>query len=431
MTRLRSLRIEVLLLLCGIALAPKELAYVQALIFARRYVGVWRKADLAVFLPWIVTMVFILIRGGLSGNLAYDVVKDVYYWSILPVFFACGLALGRNEFVGRTEDLLYIATLASTSALIITSQYSGLSADLSRDEYRAAIGYATPIAITIAPIALVACFGLHVGVWRRTMAASCLATIAVSTYLSDSRTQALFVMISLAVSLIPPSARTAKSFVVLALLLVLCLGTPLWRVFLTQDQFLQFTSSLPPLVSEWIPFGYTDLEDINTKWRAFEGFAAYTQWVGSGLSDQLFGQGAGVLVYLGLEMHLGSESFSSIPTLHNGLMYALTKAGIVGLIYVVGEIWGMLRISSESGTRSRVARNVSLVSLLYLVFGFPTTSGFFGGTQQITMVLLFLGLSCGDKFAESRLARSTKSRRLDCSERDVSVSRSAGRRSPC
>lgn len=113
------------------------------------------------------------------------------------------------------------------------------------------------------------------------------------------------------------------------------------------DLFSKFTRS----ITEITIADYDDIRDINLNWRGFESHQAYRSFQDGSLVSQLFGQGFGALVDLGLYMQLGEDERRYIPHLHNGYLYVLIKYGAFGILAYVffmcrAIVVGVARFSS-------------------------------------------------------------------------------------
>lgn len=73
-------------------------------------------------------------------------------------------------------------------------------------------------------------------------------------------------------------------------------------------------------------------EDMGTSYRAYEIFAAYTEFSKYSLINQLFGGGFGALVPLDFPLTVGGNEYSEIPWMHNGYLYILVKSGLLGML---------------------------------------------------------------------------------------------------
>ena len=72
-------------------------------------------------------------------------------------------------------------------------------------------------------------------------------------------------------------------------------------------------------------------EDLGTRYRAFESFAALATFLSFTPLQTLLGAGFGSLVELGVTVELAGTEYDVVPWIHNGYLYVLTKTGVVGL----------------------------------------------------------------------------------------------------
>lgn len=140
-----------------------------------------------------------------------------------------------------------------------------------------------------------------------------------------------------------------------------------------------FRSKLASSISEIAVANYQSDEDINTKWRGFETARVLKSFSDSSVFEQVFGQGFGALVELGLEMRLGDEYFREIPIFHNGYAYILIKVGLLGLVCYTFFYFYVLRYAMRYSNaqnlelrflaRLLLACALSLMVTMYVVGG--------------------------------------------------------------
>ncbi len=91
---------------------------------------------------------------------------------------------------------------------------------------------------------------------------------------------------------------------------------------------------------EQFSFSFSDQQDANVKYRAFETLAAIRTVMLGTWWDQIVGHGFGKMVDLDFLFILGEpgnqSDYQFIPILHNGYLYIMVKTGFLGtLLYVV------------------------------------------------------------------------------------------------
>lgn len=79
---------------------------------------------------------------------------------------------------------------------------------------------------------------------------------------------------------------------------------------------------------------YRNMSDINQNWRGYEAYMAVKAFTTGSCLQQIFGQGFGALIDVGLFMPLGDGGdvmLRFLPLTHNGYVYILVKVGLFGL----------------------------------------------------------------------------------------------------
>lgn len=159
------------------------------------------------------------------------------------------------------------------------------------------------------------------------------------------------------------------------------------------DEADTFRSKLARSPAEMFSANFQDEQAINDNWRAFETSRVIDSFSASTVSEQIFGQGFGTLVDMGLEMNLGGEIFREIPIFHNGYAYILIKTGVLGLIcyalfYISVIRFALLYCNSRCTEQRGFARLLlgcvlSLMLMMYVIGGMAESAG--------TVLVLLLG----------------------------------------
>lgn len=77
-----------------------------------------------------------------------------------------------------------------------------------------------------------------------------------------------------------------------------------------------------------------DLTTITANWRGFESAKAYEIWQKGTLAQQIFGQGLGKPIDIGIYYNLSEDySVRELPILHNGYLMVLVKYGVLGSFF--------------------------------------------------------------------------------------------------
>jgi len=73
------------------------------------------------------------------------------------------------------------------------------------------------------------------------------------------------------------------------------------------------------------------MDDLGSRYRAYESFAAYTSFASLAPLQKAFGAGFGSMIDLGVPVVLAGTEYDAVPWIHNGYLYVLVKVGLVGM----------------------------------------------------------------------------------------------------
>lgn len=222
-------------------------------------------------------------------------------------------------------------------------------------------------------------FGIN-GLFSRLLPRFIVMPVLLASFaLSYSRTE-LIVAIILSLSLLGWVSRV-NSRLVLAIAVIVG-GFVALVVVTPANEEGTFRSKIVRSATEVKVSDYRDMSDINNNWRGFEAYKAVATFLSGDAQQQVLGQGFGAMVDLGFYMPLGGEGdveFRYIPLLHNGYVYILTKAGLLGLVcyafFYISVIRYAVRyshaINSEQKLLARLLLGcvLSLILVMYVVGG--------------------------------------------------------------
>jgi O-antigen ligase len=199
-----------------------------------------------------------------------------------------------------------------------------------------------------------------------------MPVLLASILLSFSRTEYVVVII-LSLSLLGWLSRIDKRFVIS--MASIAIGFILLAVTTPADEEYTFRSKIVRSVTEVAVSDYQDIVEIGKNWRGFEAHRAIETFRSGNAWEHVFGQGFGALVDLGFDMALGGEGdveFRYIPITHNGYVYILIKAGLLGLIcyalFYIGVIRYAARFSDSNNIEQKFLSRLLLGCVLSLVF---------------------------------------------------------------
>ena len=98
---------------------------------------------------------------------------------------------------------------------------------------------------------------------------------------------------------------------------------------------LGLSSAATDLALKWVDeLAFQDVwttDDLGTRYRAYESFAAYIAFASFAPLQKALGAGFGQVVDLGVPVLLAGNEYDAVPWIHNGYLYVLVKVGLVGL----------------------------------------------------------------------------------------------------
>jgi O-Antigen ligase len=295
--------------------------------------------------PFIAAILIGLVAG--IGADRYLYFKDAWYYSNPAVIITIGFVLGRlqNDFNRGLRAFLIgglLVALYHLSSFVMHPEL--LLRHATQVRTLAGTGY---YVTSLAVIILVGWWGR----WRSELglspafAALCLLLCAASTILSFSRTMAMVVVLGILAMGGFFSRREWLRIGAFLVVLLLGLGALKTSVDTTSMQAKNsFVGKLARSTDELSVQDYRSRTDINTNWRGYETSRALDGWAQAGLAKQIFGQGFGAQVDLGLFQNLSAESRGAvrfIPVFHNGYVYLLVKTGVAGVLLYLGALWWM------------------------------------------------------------------------------------------
>ena len=302
--------------------------------------------------PFVAAIVLGLVAG--IGADRYLYFKDAWYYSNPAVVIAVGFVLGRllNDVKRGLRAFVVGGTLVAVYHLLSFVLHPELLLRQAT-QIRALTGtgyYATSLVV----IVLVGWWGR----WRTALGLSpafaslSLLLCSASTALSFSRTMAMVVVLGM----LAMAGFFARREWLRVGVFVVALGLGLAGLQASVDTSSiqakrSFIGKLARSADELSVQDYNNRLDINTNWRGYETSRALESWTQAGLAKQVFGQGFGAQVDLGLFQNLSTDSRAAvrfIPIFHNGYAYLLVKTGIVGVLLYLGALLWMYRVARRT-----------------------------------------------------------------------------------
>jgi hypothetical protein len=370
-------------------------------IFILLFFSSWFCSDKLILYCW--PLIFIFLLGGLvslaEGSFDSDTLKGAYYSSRPLVFTGIGIYLHRSTSLHFQLFRKAIVIAALFLSLIYIYNYALYGEGISGDRYviRDAVG-AGYITVGIGAALMIT----ELSSLRSRIAELCILPVLIlALYLSDSRSA--LITIGLMVFCYYTNALLAP-FAALSLMAILFVATtPLIQLFVDANVLRQSFATLPSGLVELISIQrYTDAE-VNTGWRGYETFLAFSHVWSEGPFTQLLGTGWHGTVPLPWHIKLGAGFLPEIPVFHSAWSFIFVRSGYVGLILIFIQVamWVSLfrsELSSRSEQGAQDVRKFALGLLLVSLVSIPTIAGVYntGGTGGIFCICLgyFIGYAC-------------------------------------
>lgn len=153
------------------------------------------------------------------------------------------------------------------------------------------------------------------------------------------------------------------------------------------NEFL-YKIKLIPLEAFATKININDWKDFHDHYRSYENVKTIEQL--SYNNSLLFGEGMGSQVDLNQKVHLGDTDLRYISILHNGYMTILLKAGIPGVLLLLGSIFYFFRRESNVNA---LDHNINLLFIgtgLFLLVSYWVFMGFYNLLDSKTLLIGFL-----------------------------------------
>ena len=259
--------------------------------------------------------------------------------------------------------------------------------------------------------------------WRVGTKVIILLLCAISLALSLSRSWLMsLVILTIVFSLL--KVRKRKSILVFSALTAVVIIL-FFLLFPMSDQAVSvceggFFCKILASVHEITPRYYLFIPDLKTYWRGYESYMAMQQYKDGNTFQLFFGQGLGVLIELNISLVLGAATYSKIPILHNGYMYALLKFGLAGLFIYVAQcmrflILGLNAFVDDEYEQRLIGAFVISSSAMIMLLTF-VNAGFFNKNSMIPVLFFMAALIRSrfytiDKAIKAQANRDVKLRR--------------------
>jgi len=278
---------------------------------------------------------------GLSTFKIFNVVKDIYYFSVpLLLFLFGGLLATKVRFNSFLRIIVISGFVVSIIRVVISASFAGFSAFLNPYEARYAIvGIVGNPAPVIGLAILLFSKKLGFKLFNSSLFNLLFVVNLLGIYMFASRTYYIL-LLCFAFFYIADKFKTIY-------LIPISAFTGLVFLFVLNESGSTSGNSSNVFIDKFFK-SFTELsinkfqtaEDINTMYRGYESYMALKAFQEGKTINWIFG-GLGKLV--DLESDVLGEGLRNIPILHNGWIYIMLKTGILGLLFYILFLLQMFR----------------------------------------------------------------------------------------
>ena len=388
----KTILISIILVI--LILGDKNLLLIMNLLSLAVYLapGKINKSEGKLFLFLLIPTLTALAAGILYYPI-YDILKDLYYLLNPVLFLILGLQIAKKvELKILLKAIVIIGTLFSVYHIFIVFSSFGIIAFQDFRQVRDAEGGGHIITI----IAMVICIS-SIYFYKREIFSSIKITIVaivlngLSFLFAGSRTFWLIFLVLMLCTTYDLYKDRIWLLITSSLLIVFFLV-----VFLSRNQENEFAKSILNSSTELSVGDYSNLSEMNAKYRGWESYRAFFTFVEGKPFQIIIGHGAGKMIDLGTYFYLAGDYRRYIPVLHNGYMYALVKTGIIGLLCNLIYFIYVLRYASKNNSFIDTKSNFLPLLLIGLIISIFISNIVVAGLYNPALELL--GLLCGSVF---------------------------------
>jgi O-antigen ligase len=346
--------------------------------------------------PFIVAIIAGLVSG--AGNEKYAYFKDIWYFINPILIISVGYCFGRvmPDLPRAFLALVVAGTIMATFHLIKFAINPNLFL-LSAVEVRLKAGGGN-FAVCLA------CFLLTMNLWKwresinipKWFGVLAFVITSFSVVMSYSRTLfILFILMAIAYRGWMIGKKIAKVGIAVLIFIGLLISISSFVDTNTPEMKKSFVGKVLRATEEITISDYRNEASINDNYRGFESARGLKAYAEGNPLQWLIGRGFGYDTDLGLYINLGDGPMRFIPVFHNGYVYLLVKAGLIGFVTYMFFIWyiflcGMRSASnSQSATIQLAGRLLQGFSAVLLVTTYLISGAF--NKVNLFPVLLFTG----------------------------------------
>lgn len=344
--------------------------------------------------PFVALIALAFLRG--LGAETYIFLRDGWYFSNPLLVLLVGFVLGRqvDDAAKGLRAVVVAGTLVALLHLLWFVLFPQLLA-LRASEVRSVTGSGY-----FAPVVAVLILLAHAGHWRGGLrlapawAWPLLFINLASTGLAFSRTLTVVLLAGALAAAGFFAQRELRRVLALALLLVLAVLAA--RSAVDPDSLQAKTSLVGKFGRVFEELRVTqDLRpgEVQDNWRGYETARAVGQWAEGGPARWFFGEGLGALVDLGLFESLTRDPRDAvrfIPIFHNGYVFVLVKAGLVGIVLYLLVLTRLYLMGRRHANAASPLRNLGRLLQACAVSLFISTAIFFGAFHKFDLLPVML-----------------------------------------
>ena len=360
--------------------------------------GAITSAAVRLALPFVVMAAWATFMG--LGHDRYDLLKDLWYGLKIALCVILGFMVGiRTTDTNRPLTGFVWFALATSLWSIATWVAAGGSAGDGLDTVGLE-GFEHLALSSVVALPIVYWRSLEEVGARRTFNVAIGLIVTFSVLLSASRTTIVCagIMMLAALGLFSSLRRIAVAAVLIAIVMYLA--------YLLLPSYsggeLTLAVKFRRSFDEMFLTDSIDAQQMMMNWRGFEAYNAQLLFEQSSILRQLFGNGFGTMVDLGIELRgADGEITRFLPILHNGYYYILVKYGLIGVCTYIGTLFWYILIGRRTTDISTNEDKLLFGLVMSILFATLVVTGLYnkGALQDMTILLGWLiGQGCRFRF---------------------------------
>lgn len=349
-----------------------------------------------ILISFLIIPVLLATIHGLFYYPKYDVFKDTYYLLNPILFIILGIVIAQHiDPKALFKTIIIAGSIYSLIHIIKVFLFFGVSAfnDFRLVRYEIGGGH------IITTIAFVLCiFSLYVYKLNlfnsRTLTKLFIGLNCLSLLFSGSRTYIVIFIILILAVIYPYYRHRLFGFLITLSAIIL-----IFVILIKNNPENEFVKKILDSTTELKIGDYNNFSDQNNKYRGWETYRAFITYSEGNTFQLIFGHGAGKMIDLGTYFNLSkdeSETVRYIPILHNGYLYALVKAGMIGIICYLFYFIYFVRDTIKKLAQNDIQINFQSYFLIGILISIYFCNVIISGLYNTTVELL--GVISGSLF---------------------------------